>query len=160
MSFQESQRLNLGIRMLALVGMIPGVIIVAKTYHEQPTSENLIILLGMILLPVVTYSFFLHNQAKTRIDSLGVHYYYWPFVLRWRTINWSDIQKVHIKNISPLTDFGGWGYKLGRKKKGIILSGDKAIYIHLKNEKVFAITTNQPEQARSAISLWAVEKLV
>ena len=159
MSFSESQRINLGLRVVVLVGMLPAVLIMAREYQRNPNSENFYLLLLMISFPVVIYLLFLNNKAKTRIDSLGIHYQYWPFIARWRTINWSDIQRVSIKNIYPLTDFGGWGYKFGRKKKGIILSGDKAIYIHLKNEKVFAITTSQPEQARSALVQWAEEKL-
>ena len=152
MSFSESQRINLGLRVVVIVGMLPAIFIVARTYKQQPTTENLYVLLFMLFFPVVLYVLFLNNQAKTRIDSLGIHYQYWPFIAHWRTINWRDIQRVSIKNIAPLTEFGGWGYKFGRKKKGIILSGDKAIYIRLTNDKVFAITTTQPEKARCAIA--------
>jgi hypothetical protein len=62
--------------------------------------------------------------------------------------------------MSPLTDFGGWGYKFGRKKTGIILGGDDAIYITKTNAKVFAISTLKPEAARSAIAQWAPEKIL
>lgn len=160
MSFSESQRINLGLRLVVMVSTVPAAIIVARAYQKQPTTENLLILLLMVLFPVALFFLLLNNPARTRIDSLGMHYQYWPFVARWRTIKWSDIQSVTIKNIAPLTDFGGWGYKFGRNKKGIILSGDKAIYVTLINDKIFAITTSEPEKARSAIAQWAEEKLV
>lgn len=160
MSFSETQRIKLGIRLVFLAGIIPAAFIVARAYNQQPTSENLYVLLSILFFPVLLYFLLLNNHAKTRIDSLGIHYQYWPFVAQWRTISWGELQSVSIKRISPITDFGGWGYKFGRKKRGIILSGDKAIFITLNNNKVFAITTNEPERARKAIEKWAQEKLV
>ena len=159
MSFQESQRLNLGLRIAIGIGMVPALFVVGRAYQQEPSTNTLYILLSVIALSAGLFFLLLNGQAKTRIDSAGIHYIYWPFVAQWRTIPWSDISQVQIKGIAPLTDFGGWGYKFGRRKKGIILSGDKAIYIQLQNNRLLVITTNQPKLAHDAVERWAEEKL-
>jgi hypothetical protein len=116
-------------------------------------------LVFLIVVFSLVFLLLFRASAQTRIDSVGVHYRYFPFVPKWRCIAWREVKQIAIKSVSPLSDFGGWGYKFGRKKRGIILTGDHAIYITQQNDKVFAITTDKPEQARHAIAHWAEEKL-
>ena len=61
--------------------------------------------------------------------------------------------------MSPITDYGGWGYRWGRKGKGIILAGDKAIVISLMKGKDFVLTTQQEQGALRELQQYAPEKL-
>lgn len=165
MQFEETQRLgNTGLNILYIVGSLPPFFIVGKTAYEAESeevyNETLWALLFITIIFVGLYFLLFRASAKTRIDSVGLHYQYWPIIYSWRTIRWSEIEKIEVKTCDPLSDFGGWGYKFGRKKTGIILGGNQAIYITRANKKTFAITTQKPELARSAIAHWAPENIM
>ncbi len=140
--------------------MIPGLIITGRKVALNPgNQEALFALFGLLTLFALLYFLLIDAQAYTRIDSQGIHYKYFPFVRSWKLIPWSDITQVKITPISPLTDFGGWGYRWGKKGKGIILSGDRAIVISRTKGKNFVLTTQQEQSALRELQHYAPEKL-
>ena len=165
MKFEETQRLaNTGLHILYILGSMLPLFIVGKTVYEAKNediyNETLLVLLFIIILFVGLYFLLFRASAKTRIDSVGLHYQYWPIIYKWKTIRWSEIEKIEVKNCDQLSDFGGWGYKFTRKKIGIILGGSQAIYVTRANKKTFAITTQKPELAQNAIAHWAPENIM
>ncbi len=148
MAFQETQKLSVGFRALVWIIIIPVVIILIREYTLTKEMEVLLALVFTIAINALIYFLLLNSSAYTRIDTQGIHYKYFPYVRQWKLIRWQDILDVRIGNISPITDFGGWGYRFGRKKKGIVLTGEHAIYIKLATEKMFVITTSLPDQAQ------------
>lgn len=151
MAFQEEQKLAAGLRALVWVIIIPVAALMVHDLIQEPTPEAWIGLAFVLGLNAILYFLLLNGTAYTRIDTQGVHYKYFPFVRNWKLIPWSQIKRVSVGKIHPLTDFGGWGYRFGGKKKGIILSGDQAIYMRLSTEKTFVITTKLPDQAKREI---------
>ncbi len=157
MHFEETQRLgNAGFQIFYILSSLPPFFIIGNglsdATSDEAYQETLWTLIAIAIIFVGLYFLLFRTSAKTRIDSVGVHYYYWPVIFKWRTIPWSEIAAIEVKKFSALTDFGGWGYKFGRKKAGLILGGDEAIYITRTNQKVFAISTQKPEAARTAIA--------
>ena len=94
-----------------------------------------------------------------RLDSKGIHYKYRPIIWNEKTIPWKEVKNIQVKSVSPLSDFGGWGYKLGFKQKGtgIILSGDHALFITRKIGKNFTITTNRKLELSRVAEFWMNE---
>jgi hypothetical protein len=148
MAFQETQKLAVGFRILVWIIIIPVVIILIREYTLTQELDVLLALVFTLGINTLLYFLLLNGSAYTRIDTQGIHYRYFPFVRNWKLIRRNDIQDVRIGNISPLTDFGGWGYRFGRKKKGLILTGDKAIFIKLNTGKELVITTSLPDHAQ------------
>lgn len=159
MAFQESQKMNQGLRILVIVAMIPGLIITGKALIDSYETETLVAFMAILFIAVLVYFIIVEGKAETRIDTQGIHYKYWPFVRSWKMIPWGDIRKVEVKSINPLTDFGGWGYRWGRKGKGIILSGNRAIVILKKEGKDFVLTTRQEQGVLRELQHYAPEKL-
>ncbi len=159
MAFQESQKMNRGLRMVVLFAMIPGLFIVGKALVDDYTTETLVAFLVMLVVFVLIFAIFINGQAEIRIDSQGFHYKYFPFVPSWKVIPWTEITEVKITPINPLTDFGGWGYRWGRKGKGIILAGNRAIVISKAKGKNFVFTTQQEQRALRELQHYAAEKL-
>lgn len=162
MYFEETQRLgNAGFQIFYVLSSLPPFFIVGKTVNDAATeadyNEGLGALLAITIIFVGLYFLLFRTSAQTRISSTGVQYKYWPIIYKWRTISWSEIAEIKVKKYDPLSDFGGWGFKFGRKKTGLILGGDEAIFITRTNKKVFAISTQKPESARKAITQWAPE---
>ena len=46
-----------------------------------------------------------------------------------------SIQKVEAVTYSPIMEYGGWGLRYGRKGKAYNVSGNKAVFLTLCNEK-------------------------
>ena len=113
----------------------------------------------MLAICTALYFLLVNGQAHTRIDTQGIHYKYFPFVRNWRTIAWEEITKVEIKSINPIGDYGGYGYRWGRKGKGIVLAGDRAILIHLKTGKNFVLTTENEQGALRELQHYAPDIL-
>lgn len=163
MQFQEEQRIgNVGFQIFYGLSSLPPFFIMGnelkKASSEDAYNEALFALIGIVILFIGLYFLLFRTAAKTRIDSVGIHYRYWPIIFNWKTIQWSEMISIEVKKYNALNDFGGWGYKFGRKKSGIVLGGDKAIFIEKVKGKTFAISTFKAEAADAAITYWAPEK--
>ena len=159
MQFEEEQRLgNLGFHIFYVLSSLPAFFVIAKALNEASSDEAyyeaMYALIGIAAIFIGLYFLLFRTSAKTRIDSVGIHYRYWPIVFRWKTITWSETTSVTVKSFSALSDFGGWGYKIGRKKTGLILGGEQAIFIEKSSGKTFAISTLRAEAAKAAIAYW------
>jgi hypothetical protein len=160
MHFEEKQRLNqLGFQIIYWLGSLPAFVIVGKEVAQDEMYDGIWMLLAIFLVFAAVYFFVFYTAAQSRIDSIGIHYRYWPFVPKTRTITWKEIKKVEVKTYSALSDYGGWGYKFGRRKRAIVLGGDYVIAITRQNDSVFAISTQKPEMARSALAHYAPENI-
>jgi len=162
MQFEEEQSLgNIGFQIFYGLSSLPPFFIIGKGLVTAPNdaayNETLGALIGVIALFIGLYFLIFRTKTKTRIDSAGIHYKYWPLIPNWRTITWREIKTIEVKKYDALSDFGGWGYKFGRKKTGIILGGDQAIFIEKITGKTFAISTLRTEAAKDAIAYWHPE---
>lgn len=155
--FKEQQRFTqMWIIVLVIIsGLIP-VLIVWISYLKDNSSisaSNLYITIGItVLLSALIFLF----KLITRIDEEGIHYQFIPFHTKLKTIEWSEIEKAHVRKYDAISEYGGWGLKGGffwNKSKGtaINVSGDIGIQLELKTGKKILIGTNQEDQARQVI---------
>lgn len=159
--FKEEQRFTqwwLWLLIAAIMGIpIYGItqqLILKKPFGDNPMSnEGLIVFsIGMFLFLV----FFLSLKLKTRIDETGVHFQFFPFHLKQKTINWHQVKNIYTRKYLPISEYGGWGIKgssLGRKKNGIAYntSGDIGIQLELKSGKRILIGTQKLNDANSVL---------
>ncbi len=94
--------------------------------------------------------FFMH--LETKIDEVGIHYKYLPFIYKQKTIQWTDIEQVSVIEYNPLRDFGGWGIRGWGKRRALNVYGNKGIQIIFKNGDLLLLGTNQMEEASSIIA--------
>ncbi|WP_299115865.1 hypothetical protein [uncultured Winogradskyella sp.] len=158
--FKEKQRFNqawliilMTINILMIVGIILG------KYIKEPNSFSvieLVLLIGFILLiPGFIFLF----KLVLRIDEKGIHYKFFPFHWKLKTIEWNSIDKAYIRHYDALGEYGGWGLKGGRlwkKSKGraINVSGDIGIQLELKNGKKLLIGTQKKEEAEHVLATY------
>lgn len=152
MAFSETQKIdNKGLRILVIIVSIIPLFIVVPALIENPNQEAINSLVILVLILFLSYILVFNSKAEVRIDSQGIHYKYTPFIWNMKVVKWTEIESIEIKTIDPLSDYGGWGYKLGLKKKGLILSGNRAIEMVRKNNKKFAITIKNEASAQREI---------
>lgn len=152
MAFIESQKIDLAWAKVLYILSCGGCLILAgQGILEHATTENMLILIGLFLFIIAIYFLVFEMKAETRIDTQGISYKYWPMVPKWKLIPWREIESTEVRKITPLTDYGGWGYKFGKSGGGIILS-DEALIIKRKGKKNFVISTRQSARLQNEVA--------
>ena len=95
-------------------------------------------------------------KLKTSIDDIGIHYQFFPFHLKMKTVFWKHIKEAKTRKYDAISEFGGWGLKGGRfwyKKNGIAINvkGNIVIQLKLANNKRILIGTQKQYDADSII---------
>lgn len=155
--FKEEQRFTQTwvVILLVISGLIPVLIIFMnylKNKEEQDLSNIFVTISITMLVSAVIFLF----KLTTRIDQEGIHYQFFPFHLKLRSIAWNEIKTAYVRNYDAITEYGGWGLKGGffwKKSKGVAInvSGNIGIQLVLKDGKKILIGTNQEEQAKQVL---------
>ncbi len=113
------------------------------------TTAQIAIFLSIVPVLLLLYSI----NLKTRIDEIGVHYRFFPFQLKHKTVRWNELQNCHVRTYSPIKEFGGWGYRVsfGKKGKALNVKGNKGIQLEFKSSKRLLIGTQKEAAAKQVI---------
>ena len=131
-----------------LLGIEMVIIVIALLASGQPLWT------AAMGLGAVTISMVLLSSLKlyTRIDSMGVHYRMKPLHFKEQTIPWEDIDLIHVREYSPIKEYGGWGIRYGKSGKAFNVRGNYGIQIVKKDGKKLLIGTQRPEEAARHLS--------
>ncbi len=111
----------------------------------MPGWEAALLLSLGLGLPLAIYS--LMGQLRTRVTTAGIEIR-WGFaeVIK-KTIPMKEIVRAEAVTYSPIGDFGGWGIRVGgKKKKAWTVRGNRAILLHLTDGTRFYLGSDQPER--------------
>lgn len=153
--FKEEQRFTqLWLIVLLVVSAIVPVTLITNEYinNEMSLEKYISTLLIVIASTCLIFLF----KLKTRIDEHGIHYQFFPFHLKLKTINWNEINTIEVKKYDPISEYGGWGLKGSMpwkkiKKRAYTVSGYVGIYIELKNKNSILIGTKEQEKAKQVV---------
>lgn len=134
-----------GINGLFLYGVLKQVI-GGQPFGDKPMS-NAGLLISTFLIIVLTI-LFLTFRLDTIIKKDGIYVRFFPFHLKFKHYSWDSMTKSFVRQFSPLTEYGGWGLRLGLFGKGTAynVSGDKGLQLEFTNKKKLLIGTNKPEE--------------
>lgn len=161
--FEETQRFTqwwlwtLMLIILATVVYVP----LAEFVNGDDTSsigmnKGLWIGLAAVTLAIL---FLLSCKLQTRIDEKGVTYRFFPFQRKERDISWLDIENINVRTYKPIAEYGGWGYRLGRKGKALNVRGNQGIQITFKNGDSLLLGTQKPTDAAMVIKHYKNERV-
>lgn len=87
--------------------------------------------------------------ATFRLGQTGISFTFSPFYKRF--YNWQDVDSAEVVHYSPLSDFGGWGWRYSStlKASAYTIWGDAAVRVALKSGK--CVYLGIPENAAKAI---------
>lgn len=88
-------------------------------------------------------------QLQTRITGDAISYRFVPVQGRWRVIRRQDIVQMGLVSYDPLSDYGGWGIRFGRKGIAYTVRGNKGLLIKLPKNKLILIGTSRPDELSS-----------
>jgi len=123
---------------------------------DKPMADLELVLFSTFMISIIMGLNWLLFSAslETRLDRVGFHYRFFPFVWNWKTIRKEDFKTWEVAKYNPILDFGGLGYRW-RPKNGRAMSirGNHGLKLVLNGHKLL-IGTQKPDQLRAALNKW------
>lgn len=155
--FKEEQRFTqTWLLVLIAIGLIVPIGILSKDLGKEDTnlnySEFTIILILLLFFSSIIFVF----KLKTRIDERGVHYQFFPFHLKYKTLLWTEIQSISVRKYDPIGEYGGWGIKGYNRKNGtaVNVAGNIGIQLLLTTGKKLLIGTQKEADVKRIIAYY------
>lgn len=124
-----------------------------KTEGDSVT-ELLLVFFLVLVIQVGVYFLVFNTPLEIKVSAAGMHYKYFPFVWKEKTISFSEIAEWHMRKISPFGEFGGWGYrkKWGKNKAtGLVLKDGKGIELKKTDGKRLVFSSANAEMFAIAL---------
>ena len=158
--FKEEQRFTQS-WLLIILGfslLVPIYIIIEEFYSENSEMSNNEFIFKIALV-FISISLIFIFKLITRIDENGIHYQFFPFHLKPKTIDWSELKFAKTRTYDAISEYGGWGLKGGffwRKSKGVAynVSGDIGIQLEYKTGKKILIGTQLLNDVNSVLKTY------
>lgn len=121
------------------------------------TNNSDISIFGLILVSVFTsflLCFFYKIELRTRIDNNSISYNFWPFIRDYKKLKFENIHSIYIGKYKPIREYGGWGYRLSLKGRGLCLnvSGSQGIRIKMRDGYEILLGTQKKEELIKALN--------
>ena len=156
--FKEQQRFKqwwLWLILLAVNGLfIFGFfkqVIGGHPFGDKPMSNT-----GLIIATSITFLLsllFLNFRLDTKITNDGIYVRFFPIHIRLKFYSWDQLNQSYIRQYSALTEYGGWGFRIGLGKSGnaFTVSVNKGLQLKFKDNKKLLIGTNKSDQLREIL---------
>ncbi len=141
----------LGINGLFLFGVIKQ-IIGGQQFGDKPMSNKGLLITAA--LTVVLTLLFTTFRLETKIKKDGIYVRFFPIHLKFKRYAWESLTKVYVRQYSAMTEYGGWGLRLGSFDKGsaFSISGNKGLQLEFNDSKKILIGTKKPEELTETIN--------
>ncbi|MGB3774004.1 MAG: hypothetical protein WA951_01995 [Leeuwenhoekiella sp.] len=153
--FKETQRFDQWwLRILLLAALS---VAISPLFFEYDTiigsrSELTSVITSVVIIVALFLTFWFLFKLETRIDEQGISYRYLPFHRKSRSRTWDKIRSIHVRKYNPILEYGGWGYRIGlRKKRALNVKGNMGIQIIYKNGRQLLLGTQRPQDAEAII---------
>jgi len=152
--FRENQKFRQPWLFAILLGsdLLMIYLIISFTVFEtegMDVAAIIILITTLVIMIAMTFGF-LAVQLITEIRQDGVYYKFKPFQKKYKEIQFNEIDSIEVKKYQPVMEYGGWGIRGGRKKRGKAynVSGNMGIHFIFKDGKKFLLGTQKPESVK------------
>ncbi len=153
--FKEEQRFTqpLIIVILTMSTLVTFGLVIHEYTREGSNMKlvELVTVIGIFLGATLPIFFF---KLITRIDEKGIHYRFFPFHRKQKSILWNEVKSAYVRQYDAISEYGGWGLKGGfRRKKGkaINTKGNIGIQLELTDSKKLLIGTQKETDAQKVL---------
>jgi hypothetical protein len=109
----------------------------------------------MVLMTVLTLALMLAFAWITvRVDQAGLHVrgaFGWPR----SDVPADEVLEAHVEPVNPLADFGGWGWRLGRDRHGVVVRRGDAIVVTQTGDRTFVVTVDDAATGAALLNTYA-----
>jgi hypothetical protein len=153
--YEEEQRLSqvgwIWVAMLLLLLAPLAMIVSGNETPSQQEMTSILLSTAFAFIPMVGIIFFSRLQFK--IDGEGIHYKFFPAVIKWRVIPKSFIESFEVTEKRNLIEKLTFGYRRNRLNNCITMniSGSKFARLKLKDGRQLKIGSENPESMEQAL---------
>jgi hypothetical protein len=149
--FSEQQRFKQPWIWLLLLAINTWLIygLIRQVVYRHPFGQNPLTNGGLLALAVFSSlltTLFAVMRLDTAIRRDGIYYRFLPFQITWKKIGWERIAAAYVREYQPVSDYGGWGMRLGMFGNGeaFNISGNHGLQLEYDNGKKFLLGTQKP----------------
>ncbi|PZX50246.1 hypothetical protein [Algoriphagus chordae] len=137
---------------------MPILILLIVLYATSDDKQEMAIALGLVLGTMVLILTLIFNlKLETRIDGNSVSFRYLPFIRKWRQYPKQAIKTAEVIKYSPITDYGGWGFKGNKTTKAYSVLGDEGLLLDVGDKKKIMIGTMKSKELTIFMENWMEE---
>jgi hypothetical protein len=165
--FKEEQQFRQWWWIVLILGAtIPAMVMCVYALYQQVVrgiqvgdspAPNGVMILGFIFLCIMLWGYF-KLKLEVWIDADGIHYRFFPLIIKNKLISKEQIQRFEIRKYNPILDYGGWGVRrgFGRKwQRAYNVSGNIGLQLYLTDGKKVLFGTQ-----RSQAIFYAMEEMM
>ena len=168
--FEENQRFNqpwiwilmVGITVVTLGGLVYSSIINLTGNENVNTEADVKALIFALIFTFITFAtiywLLLTVRLYTRVENDGIHYRFPPIVNKWKKISKAELKSYEVRKYSPLKEFGGWGYRIGKNGKALNIRGNMGLDMELVDGKKLILGTQKADELKLALQKLNKEK--
>lgn len=155
--FKETQQFRQWWYLVTLLGsIVPIMVFCVYALYQQtvkgipignsPAPNGVLIILFFVLVIMLWGSLIM--KLEVWINQDGMHYRFFPLILKNKFISKEEILRFEIRKYKPVLEYGGWGIRtgFGRKiGKAYNVNGSIGLQLYLKNGKKVLFGTQRPQ---------------
>ncbi len=156
--FQEVQSFNAppaNWLLLAILALMAGLSVYTLTdYFRSPGSDHAPLVSGVatLIAAIVTWLLLNHCRMETDVRTDGLFIRFRPFIWNWKRIETANMVRHRAVTYSPLWEYGGWGIRIGWKRRAYNPSGTRGVRIEFDDGRHVLIGSAKSEQLDAALS--------
>lgn len=145
-----SQVVTISPWMLLIVGVLTVVSGGVAIYTLMVTSPGAPIAVGSLVLVILALASTSYWRVTADRRGLTVRSLVgWPRV----RVRAEEIAAVHVVEVSPMADFGGWGYRwAGNGRSGVVMRSGSAIEVTRRSGKRFVVTVDDAQTGAAVLA--------
>ena len=151
--YQEKSSMKLWafilIPILSVVVLLDVLINNSPKFTQNPEAQ------WTIIIPILVFLLLFFIKLEWEFTESDFRYRFFPFIIKERIIQYSDIQNMSVMKINPLLEFGGWGLRRGQLGKAYTTDGNLIIHIELKSGQKLNFTVKNNIEVERVIQLKA-----
>jgi hypothetical protein len=130
---------------------IAGQLMFGKPFGTRPASDTALALGGAaaVLFCAALTWLFLAMALRVTVDGSGILVRFRPFLTR--RLPFGDIADCAARRYRPILEFGGWGIRVGWRKRAYNVSGNLGVQLVLKDGRRVLLGSQRPAELAAAI---------
>lgn len=129
-------------------------LILGNPVGDKPMSDLFLLISGILYIFLGAFFLWVYFYSRLIIEVRpdGVYVRFHPFHRSFRHIPPASLEKYEVLTYRPIRDFGGFGIRMGPKGRAYNVSGNRGVYLTLKNGRRLLIGSQEAESMVDAIA--------
>ncbi len=133
---------------------INAIVVVVSVYYIYLSTASVQsghIGLAVMLIAIIGLLLSLWNGMRVSVSPSKISVRLGMFNWKLLELSPDQIVSAEVMHFNPLRDFGGWGIRFSRSKKGFFFEGNQGVLITPKKGMPVLIGSNQPQELLQAV---------